>query len=333
MGPSQAAAKLEASKAFSKDFMRDHNIPTADYAVFSDYESALAYVQNTDGNLVIKADGLAAGKGVLICSNHDEAQVALQQIMLDRAFASAGDKVVIEERLIGREVSVLAFCDGKTVVPMRLARDYKRALDGDEGLNTGGMGAFAPTTDVPESLLNEILATVSQATVNGMAANSTPYVGVLYAGLMLTEDGPKVLEFNCRFGDPETQVILPLLETDLYEIFQACINGKLDTLEINWHDGTCATVVLASGGYPESYEKGKPITGLDTLAVRDDVIVFHAGTTSKDGQIVTSGGRVLAITALASNLSEALEQAYNAVGQVQFSEMHYRRDIGKGGTS
>lgn len=328
-GPSQAAAQLEASKAFAKNFMRDHHIATADYGVFSQYEAAYDYLTQISGSVVVKADGLAAGKGVLICDTHDEAAVALQQIMKDRVFGLAGDTVVIEEKLTGREISLLAFCDGKTVKPMLPARDHKRALDGDAGLNTGGMGAFAPASDVPQALVDEIVDTVMQPTVDGMAARGTPYSGILYAGLMLTDCGPKVLEFNCRFGDPETQVILPLLKTDLLEIIYACINGTLAEIDLHWHDDTCATVVAASPGYPEDYPKGLPVSGLDELQQNDQVVVFHAGTTIQDGQTITSGGRVLAVTAVGSDLSAALVQVYNGLDMLHFEGMHYRRDIGR----
>ena len=328
-GPTKAAAQLEASKAFSKDFMRDHQIATAAYGVFTDFEDACEFAMSFDGPVVVKADGLAAGKGVLVCDSVEEAHTALQTVMVDRAFGAAGDRVVIEERMSGREISVLAFADGQSAVPLVVARDHKRALDGDKGLNTGGMGAFAPTTDVPQSLIDDILRTVIQPVIDGMAARGTPYVGVLYAGLMLTEAGPKVLEFNCRLGDPEAQVILPLLESDLFEVLQACLDGRLAETELRWQSRTCATVVLASPGYPEQYPKGLPISGLDQLDSMPDVIAFHAGTAAHDNQIVTAGGRVLAITAVGDDLDSALDLAYQGVAQVHFDGMHYRRDIGR----
>jgi phosphoribosylamine--glycine ligase len=272
---------------------------------------------------------LAAGKGVLICDTPDEAEAALKQIMQERAFGSAGDRVVVEKRLTGREISILAFCDGKIVVPMIAARDHKRALDGDKGLNTGGMGAFAPATDIPQSLIDEIVETVLQPTLDGMAARGTPYTGILYAGLMLADDGPQVLEFNCRFGDPETQVILPLLQTDLFTIINACIEGNLDTIDLRWHDQTCATVVAASPGYPDSYPKGLAIAGLDDLQQYDDIVIFHAGTAIQDEQIVTSGGRVLAVSAVGNNLTHSLERAYAGMEAIHFDGMHFRRDIGR----
>lgn len=328
-GPTQAAAQLEASKAFAKNFMREHRIPTADYGVLTDYVVARAFLTEFGRPMVVKADGLAAGKGVLVCDTIADAEEALRQIMQERVFGAAGDTVVIEERLIGREISVLAFCDGRTVVPMPVARDHKRALDGDHGLNTGGMGAFAPTPDVSRELVDEVIRTVLQPAVDGMAARGTPYVGVLYAGLMLTPQGARVLEFNCRLGDPEAQVILPLLATDLYTVLTACIAGRLHELDIRWREQSCATVVLASPGYPGVYPKGLPISGLDSLAKYPDVIAFHAGTAEENGQVVTAGGRVLAITALGSDLPHALNTAYMGVAHIHFEGMHYRHDIGR----
>ena len=326
-GPTQAGAQIEASKAFSKAFMRDHNIPTAEYASFEDYESAVAYVKAQNSPLVVKADGLAAGKGVIICESPDEALKALQDMMVDNSFSGAGNTVVIEEFMTGPEVSVLAFTDGKTVVTMPPARDHKRAYDNDEGPNTGGMGAFTPPPDVSPELIDEIAKTVLQPAVDGMAKQGIPYVGVLYAGLMLTENGIRNLEFNCRFGDPETQVILPLLETDLIGIMQACIDGTLDALDVQWKSGACATVVAASGGYPAKYPKGLAIDGLDDVT---DQIVFHAGTASNDNDdIVTSGGRVLAVSAIGDDLDSALDNAYDGLRKISFEGMHYRTDIGR----
>ena len=326
-GPTQAGAQIEASKAFSKVFMRDHNIPTAEYASFEDYESAVAYVKEQNCPLVVKADGLAAGKGVIICKSPDEALKALQDMMVDDSFSGAGNTVVIEEFMTGPEVSVLAFTDGKTVVTMPPARDHKRVYDNNEGPNTGGMGAFTPPPDVSPELIEEITNTVLQPAVDGMAKQGTPYVGVLYAGLMLTENGIRNLEFNCRFGDPETQVILPLLETDLVDIMQACIDGTLDSLEVQWKSGACATVVAASGGYPAKYPKGLVISGLDDVT---DQIVFHAGTASNDNdEVVASGGRVLAVSAIGYDLDSALDNAYVGLKKISFDGMHYRTDIGR----
>jgi phosphoribosylamine---glycine ligase len=324
-GAVQAAAQLEGSKAFSKDFMTEQGIPTAEYFTTDDYYEARQFLQEYQKPVVVKASGLAAGKGVLVCDTREEAGQALHQVMVDKAFGDAGDTVVIEERLKGRELSVLAFCDGKIARPMIVARDYKRALDGNKGLNTGGMGAIAPADDVSPELIESITKTALQPVLEGMKNLGTPYVGVLYAGIMLTDDGAKVLEYNCRFGDPETQVILPLLKTDLYNIMLACINGTLADMDIEWHDGYCATVVCASPGYPESYPKGLAINGLN--AVRD-VIVFHAGTAIKDGQLVTNGGRVLAVTALGASLDTALQKSYAGVDTIQFNNMHFRSDIG-----
>jgi phosphoribosylamine--glycine ligase len=327
-GPARAAARLESSKAFSKAFMVRHNIPTGKAEAFDEYEPALVYLRQMGSPVVVKADGLAAGKGVLICNTLDEAESALEQVMLDRAFGGAGDRVVIEEFLTGPEVSLLAFCDGKTVVPMLPARDHKRAYDNDEGPNTGGMGAFAPAPDVTPELVDEICRTVLQPTVDGMRAEGTPYVGVLYGGIMLTDDGLKVLEFNCRFGDPETQVILPLLQTDIVDIFQACIDGRLAELDVKWNPGACGTVVLASPGYPGSYPKGLPISGVESVT-DPDTMVFHAGTAWQDGQLVTAGGRVLAVSAVGDDLPAALDRAYAGVQCIHFDGMHYRQDIGK----
>ena len=329
-GPSRAAARLEASKSFAKDFMRGCAIPTGGYAAFTDYEAARRYLAGT-GPVVVKADGLAAGKGVLICDGEEAAQAALRQVMLAREFGAAGDTVVVEERLSGPEVSVLAFSDGRTVALMPPARDHKRVFDGDRGPNTGGMGAFAPPPDVDAPLVDEIRRTVLQPAVDGMAARGTPYVGVLYAGMMLTAAGPRVLEFNCRFGDPETQAILPLLDGDLAEIMLACVEGRLDQVDVRWRRGACATVVLASQGYPGVYPKGRPISGLDEAAGCEAVAVFHAGTARRDGHVVTAGGRVLAVSATGDDLPSALARAYAGVERIHFEGMHYRRDIGRRG--
>lgn len=327
-GPTQAAAQLETSKAFAKNFMQLHGIPTPAYQVFDDFGAALTFVQDFQRPLVVKADGLAAGKGVILCNTTVEAEVALRGIMLEQRFGKAGAAVVIEEQVQGREFSVLAFSDGQMVVPMPVARDHKRAYDGDTGPNTGGMGAFAPTPDIDQATLDDVCRHVLQPTIDGIAARGTPYVGVLYAGLMQNTDGTmQVLEFNCRFGDPETQVILPLLATDLYPILQACIGGYLNRQPIDWHDGVCATVVLASGGYPLDYRKGLLITGLED--VPSTVQVFHAGTRRQGHEVLTTGGRVLAVTARGDSLRMSLEQIYQAIGSIQFEGMHYRRDIGE----
>jgi phosphoribosylamine--glycine ligase len=325
-GSVQGAAQLEGSKAFAKDFMVEQNIPTGEYFSTDDYYAARKFLDEYTQPVVIKASGLAAGKGVLICDTHEEAEAALHQVMVDKAFGDAGATVVIEERLHGRELSVLAFCDGKTAKPMIVARDYKRALDGNKGLNTGGMGAIAPADDVSQELIDSITEKALLPVIEGMKNLGTPYVGVLYAGIMLTESGAKVLEYNCRFGDPETQVILPLLKTDLYTIMLACINGTLADIDIEWHDAYCSTVVCAAPGYPESYPKALPISGVTAFS---HGIVFHAGTTIKDGQVVTNGGRVLAVTALGATLEAALEKSYAGVDSIHFDGMHFRTDIGK----
>ncbi len=326
-GPTQAAAQLEASKAFAKSFMREQGIPTAEYAVFEDYDSARDFVRQFSRPVVVKADGLAAGKGVIVCDDVEMADAALRRVMLDHEFGASGHRVIIEERLSGSEVSALAFSDGKTVALMPLARDHKRVNDGDQGANTGGMGAYAPVTDVPDDLTDQVLKQVLQPVIDGMAAHGTPYVGVLYAGLMLTHEGLKVLEYNCRFGDPETQVILPLLDGDLAEILVACIEGRLVDQLPRWRSGACATVVLASPGYPGAYPKGLPISGLSAQA--DDVVVFHAGTAEQGGQVVTAGGRVLSVSARGDLLAAALRRAYQQIDQLHFEGMHFRRDIGQ----
>lgn len=327
-GPSRAAARLEASKAFAKDFMRRHGIPTARYATFDDFAAACTHLGDIDYPIVIKASGLAAGKGVILPDTLTEAESVLHQMMIDRVFGAAGDEVVIEERLTGPEVSILAFSDGSTVSLMPPAQDHKRAYDGDCGPNTGGMGAYAPAPVATPALLEEARQTILQATVDGLRHDGAPYVGVLYAGLMLTADGPKVLEFNCRFGDPETQVILPLLETDLLDIICACVEHRLGDVQVCWRPAGAATVVLASGGYPGAYKTGLPVAGLEAAGAADDVMVFHAGTRETESGIVTSGGRVLNVTAVGADLQEALGRAYGAVGLVEFANMHYRRDIG-----
>ncbi len=329
LGPTRAAAQLEASKSFSKQFMREHGIPTADFAVFDDFEPACDYVRAHGRPLVVKADGLAAGKGVAVCDTPDQALDALQQIMVRQAFGVAGSRVVIEERLSGWEVSVMAFVDGHHCAVMPYAADHKRALDGDQGANTGGMGAFAPRTiDYPE-FDERVIADVLRPTIDEMAAEGKPFVGFLYAGLMITPAGLRVLEFNCRFGDPEAQAILPLLDSDFAAILLSCVEGTLSPHEIRWRQRACVSVVVASGGYPGEYATGLPITGLDEASSQPEIIVFHAGTARREGQIVTAGGRVLNVTALADTLPEALNRAYAGVDCIQFEGMQYRKDIGR----
>jgi phosphoribosylamine--glycine ligase len=335
-GPSREAARLESSKVFAKAFMRHHAIPTAEYASFDDYGAARRFIAEFNRPVVVKADGLAAGKGVIVCDELGQAEAALRGMMLEREFGPAGDAVVVEERLSGREVSVLAFADGRAVAPMPPTRDHKRVCDGDQGPNTGGMGAFAPAPDVDAALVDEIVRTILQPAVDGMAARGTPYLGMLYAGVILTDDGPKLLEFNCRFGDPETQVILPLLETDLLEILLACAEGQLHRIDVrpglsqatSWRPGACATVVMASPGYPGAYPKGLPISGVEDALALDDVMVFHAGTERRNGALVTAGGRVLDVTAMGGDLPSALKNAYAGVERIHFEGAQYRRDIG-----
>lgn len=328
-GPSAAAARLEASKGFAKSFMIRHGIPTAEYGEFTDPDEAIAYVRSKGAPIVVKADGLAAGKGVTVARDVETAISAIREAMVGRAFGDAGKSVVIEECLVGEEASILAFCDGKTVVPMVPSQDHKPVYDNDEGPNTGGMGAYSPAPVVTAEMLIEIERTVLQPTVSGMAAEGVPYKGVLYAGLMITPSGPKVIEFNVRFGDPETQVVLPQMKSDMVAVLLACCNGTLDKQPVEWADGACVTVVMASGGYPKDYEKGKAIAGIGAAEKEDGVKVFHAGTKRKDGHLVTSGGRVLNVTAFGSDIAATIDKAYRAVGKVSFEGAHFRTDIGK----
>ncbi len=327
-GPTADAAIIEGSKAFAKAFMRLYGIPTAPYAAFSDEKAALSYVRSAKAPLVVKADGLALGKGVVICQTIEEAEAAVHSMMSEHRFGKSGESVVIEKFLQGPEVSVLSFTDGETVVPMVAAMDYKRALEGDSGLNTGGMGCIAPnpfyTPDVAQRCMSEIFL----PTVWAMRREGRRFRGCLYFGLMITEDGPKVIEYNCRFGDPETQVVLPLLQTDLLTVMQACVNGTLKDIRVSFSDESAACVILASGSYPQSYRKGFVISGLEEAEKIPGVTVYHAGTAQKDGKLVTNGGRVLGVTATAQNLSEALQKAYSAAEQITFQDCFYRRDIG-----
>ena len=327
-GPSGKAAEIEGSKTFAKDLMAKYNIPTAKYGAFTDAAEAKAFLDTVGLPCVVKADGLAAGKGVLICETKAEAEEAIADILVDNKFGSAGSRVVVEEFLTGQEVSMLAFTDGKTVVPMVSSQDHKRIWDGDKGLNTGGMGAYSPapvyTADIHEIVVPQVL----EATVKAMEAEGRSFSGILYAGLMLTADGPKVLEFNARFGDPETQAVLPRLKSDLVDIFLAIIDGRLNEMNIEWHEEAAVCVVIASGGYPETSEKGRVITGLAEAAATG-AIVFHAGTKEDNGNIVTNGGRVLGISALGKDIAEAIANAYKGVKEVKFENMQYRTDIGK----
>jgi len=328
-GPSAGAARIEGSKAFAKDLMRKYDIPTADYQVFDDYDAARTYIMKNKNPLVVKADGLAAGKGVLLCPDTEQALAALNRIMKDREFGSAGDQVVIEELLTGEEASFLVFTDGKTIVSLPTSQDHKAVYDGDEGPNTGGMGAYSPAPVVTPKLHEEIMDRIMRPTVEGLAAEGYPYQGVLYAGLMIGEAGPQVLEFNARFGDPECQPLLMRLKSDLVDILEAVVEGRLEEIEPEWDHQAALCVVLASGGYPGSYQKGHVINGLEEAAALEDVVVFHAGTAFNNGRIVTSGGRVLGVTALGDDVAQAIDRAYEATGKISFSGMHYRKDIGR----
>ena len=326
-GPSKAAAQLEGSKAFSKELMAKYNIPTAFFKICEDIEAAKAYVEEKGAPIVVKADGLAAGKGVVVAMTKQDALDAIDEMMGDHKFGAAGARVVLEEYMEGEEASLLAFTDGKTVVPMIAAQDHKRVFDGDEGPNTGGMGTYAPAPVMTDILRLKATELVLKPVVAAMAKEGTPYQGCLYAGLMIKGDSVKVVEFNCRFGDPETQVVLPLLDGDLAEIMLACATGTLDKVEVAWHDKAAVCVVMASGGYPESYEKGKEITGLAAAEEDKDVVVFHAGTKEADGKIVTSGGRVLGVTAVDASIKAARDRAYAAVEKIAFEKNFYRKDI------
>ena len=324
-GPDKKAAAIESSKAFAKELMKKYGIPTAKYEIFDRYEQALEYVRSAPLPVVLKADGLALGKGVLICSTEAEAEEGLKEIMLDRKFGAAGNKVVVEEFLEGPEVSVLAFTDGKTIVPMVTSCDHKRAFDGDKGLNTGGMGTFSPAPFYGEKCADEVMKKIMLPTMAAMNAEGRTFKGVLYFGLMKTKDGMKVIEYNSRFGDPETQVVLPMLKTDLLDIFEAVTDERLADIRIEWEEGACVCVVLASGGYPVKYEKGKVI---EIGALDPDVFLYHAGTAVKDGKLVTAGGRVLGVSAKGATVEEARKKAYENVRKISFDGMHYRTDIG-----
>lgn len=328
-GPNKAAAILEGSKAFSKDLMKKYNIPTAAYENFDNPEDALTYLETAKFPIVLKADGLALGKGVLICNTLEEAKDGVKSIMLDKKFGTAGNTMVIEEFMTGREVSVLSFVDGKTIKTMTSAQDHKRAKDGDEGLNTGGMGTFSPSPFYTKEVAEFCEKYVYQATVDAMRKEGREFKGIIFFGLMLTADGPKVLEYNARFGDPETQVVLPRMKTDIIDVFEACIDGRLDEIELEFEDNAAVCVVLASDGYPLAYEKGFEITGLEEFNKHDGYYCFHAGTKWEDGKIVTNGGRVLGVTAKGADLKEARANAYKATEWVQFENKYKRNDIGK----
>ncbi|MDE7348137.1 MAG: phosphoribosylamine--glycine ligase [Clostridia bacterium] len=324
-GPRANAAIIEASKAFSKYLMKKYDIPTAKYEEFDNYDNAVEYLAKAKYPLVVKADGLALGKGVIICNTKEEGLQAAKEMMIDSKFKDAGKRVIVEEFMVGQEVSILSFCDGKTIIPMVNARDHKRAYDNDQGLNTGGMGTFSPSAIYTKEVEEEVMNKIILPTVDAMNKEGRTFKGVLYFGLMLTDDGAKVVEYNARFGDPETQVVLPRLKTDLCDIFNAVVDGTLDKINIEWSDEACVCVVMASGGYPESYEKGKEIVIGD---IADDILIFHAGTALKDGKLVTSGGRVLGVTAMGKDIHEARAKAYEAVSRISFDGAFCRRDIG-----
>ena len=328
-GPTQAASEIEASKAFAKRFMQAHHIPTASFMVFEDPNRARTFLRSAAYPLVIKADGLAAGKGAVICEAKDEAMQTIDRMMVAQEFGQAGSRVVIEKHLEGEEVTVMAFTDGKRVVPMVSSQDHKAIFDGGEGPNTGGMGAYAPTRFVDSRLMQQITEEILEQTVAGLSQEGRSFKGILYAGLMITRQGPKVIEFNCRFGDPETQVVLPLLEGDLVEIFLSIIEGELELADVRWRDGAAACVVLASEGYPGPYEKGRRIQGLRPPQERDgEVVCFHAGTRWVRDHYVTNGGRVMGVTALGKDLQTAVSRTYQEVERIRFDGVHYRRDIG-----
>ncbi len=327
VGPTKEAARIEASKVFAKEFMKRHGIPTAEYRVFSAYSHAEEYVRMKGAPIVIKADGLAAGKGVVVAQTVDEALEALRRIMIDRAFGEAGERVVVEEALEGEEASYLVFTDGQFIIPMLSSQDHKRVFDGDRGPNTGGMGAYSPAPVVTPEVERKIMERVMKPAIAGMKKEGMKYKGILYAGLMIKDSEPYVLEFNCRFGDPEAQPLLMRMNSDLVDVLMAITEERLSRVSIEWRPEPAVCVVAASGGYPGSYEKGKEITGLDEVRKMPNVVVFHAGTSFRDGKIVTSGGRVLGVTALGVNIKQARDRAYEALQKIHFEGMHYRRDI------
>ena len=328
-GPSKKAAELEGSKAFTKNLLKKYNIPSANYELFTSSRSAGEYLKNQKFPIVIKADGLAAGKGVIICDSLESAEHAAEEILDKKIFGSAGNKIVVEEFLEGEEVSVLAFSDGKNIIPLEPAQDHKAIYDGNRGPNTGGMGAFSPAPIVTDTLAEEILENILKPTVNAMAQEGRTYKGILYAGLMIIQGEPKVLEFNVRFGDPETQPILMRMESDIVPLFLAAIEGSLESQKIKWHKDASVCVVMASAGYPNSYPRGEEILGVDKLKNSSNTVVFHAGTKIIDSKLVTNGGRVLGVTSLGVNVSEAIKNSYRAVSKISWENVYYRRDIGK----
>lgn len=328
-GPTKAAAIIESSKAFSKNLMKKYNIPTASYEEFTDMNKAIEYLESIEMPVAVKADGLALGKGAIMAHTLHEAKNAVRAMMKDKKFGASGDTVLIEEFLVGREVTVLAFSDGKTVVPMISSQDHKRAYDNDEGLNTGGMGAIAPSRLYTGNLPTLCMETIFKPTIKAMRDEGRPFKGVIYFELMLTADGPKVIEYNARFGDPEAQVVLPLLENDLMDVIDAIISENLSDIDIKWSKKSAACVVMASGGYPVTYTKGYEISGIEKANNLNDTFVYHAGTRKNDSKYLTNGGRVLGVTALGDDLDKALNKAYSAVGKIKFTDAHYRKDIGR----
>jgi len=328
-GPSKKAAQIEASKAFAKDLMAKQNIPTAEYKTFTDYDEAFKYINEKGAPIVIKASGLALGKGVTVCQTLEQAEKALKESMIDKVFGESGATVVIEECLVGPEFSVHAFCDGKSYKLFPTAQDHKPVFDDGKGPNTGGMGTIAPVPWVTPEMMDKVAKEVVEPVLEGLKNEGAPFVGLIYPGMMATQAGPKVIEFNCRLGDPETQSYIRLLKTDLYDIFKASVEGRLAEMEIEWHPGFACCVALASGGYPGPYEKGKEITGIKEAEKMNDIIVFHAGSKLDNGKVLTNGGRVLGVTATADTLQGALDKAYEAIKLINFEGMHYRTDIGK----
>lgn len=327
-GPNQAAAQIEGSKGFSKDLMARHNIPTAAYRSFTDHAAAVAYIKEQGAPIVVKADGLAAGKGVIVAMTEEQAIAGVDDIMLDKVFGTAGASVVIEEFMDGEEASFFAFTDGKNILPLASSQDHKRVNDNDEGPNTGGMGAYSPAPVVTAELHDVIVDTIVKPTIEGMAKDGCPYVGILYVGLMIKDGKPRVVEYNARFGDPEAQPLLMRMKSDIVPVLQACARGELAQDSIEWHDKAAVCVVMASGGYPASFEKGLPISGLDKAAQLEDLMVFHAGTAAKDGQVVNNGGRVLGVTGLGGTVKAAIDKAYEGVRLIDWQAVHYRKDIG-----
>jgi len=328
-GPNQAAARIEWSKGFSKDLMAKYGIPTAAYRSFTDREAAVAYIREQGAPIVVKADGLAAGKGVVVAMSEQQALAAIDDIMLDKVFGEAGASVVIEEFMDGEEASFFAFTDGKNILPLASSQDHKRINDNDEGPNTGGMGAYSPAPVVTAALHDDIVETIVKPTIAGMTSEGCPYSGILYVGLMIKDGKPRVVEFNARFGDPEAQPLLMRMKSDIVPVLLACAKGNLEQDSIEWHDKAAVCVVMASGGYPASFQKGYRIDGLDQAAELDDVMVFHAGTVLKDGHVVNNGGRVLGVTGLGSTVAEAIARAYQAVAKIGWQDAHYRKDIGR----